>query len=130
MSAMSQKKPSRWCPQWTTDESVCVRHINMELIFYENNEFERYVHKMCSQKVANYSMTTNRQTGCHYVACYTVGVKGQPSFVRIYQYPRFDGIAIANKSFYKADTVDFKWSHKGLDYLSFKTNNIHIKNIF
>ncbi|CAG2162203.1 unnamed protein product, partial [Oppiella nova] len=100
---MAQKKPSRWCPHWTDDESVCVRHLNMELNFYSDNHFERYAHRMCSQKVANYSMVTNSGTGCHYVACYTVGVKGQPSFVRIYQFPRFDGIAIANKSFYKAD---------------------------
>ncbi|CAG2102410.1 unnamed protein product [Medioppia subpectinata] len=108
-----QKKPSRWCPQWTDDETVCVRHINMELNFYENNRYERFTQRMCAQKVANYSMVTNSQTGCHYVACYTVGVKGQPSFVRIYQFPRFDGVAIANKSFYKADTVDFKWNHRG-----------------
>ena len=70
---------------------------------------------MCSQKVANYSMVTNVQSGNHYVACYTVGVKGQPSFVRIYQYPKFDGMAVANKSFYKADYVDFKWNPKGFN---------------
>lgn len=112
---MTQKKASRWCPQWTDDESVCVRHINMELNFYENNVFDKYVRKMSSQKVANYSMTTNRKTGIHYIACYTVGVKGQPSFVRVYKYPNFEGMAIANKSFYKADNVDFKWSDEGTD---------------
>ncbi|XP_054165531.1 eukaryotic translation initiation factor 2A-like, partial [Oppia nitens] len=112
-SALPQKKPSRWCPHWTNDESICVRHVNMELNIYENNRFERYVHRMCSQKVANYSVVTDSQTGCHYIACYTVGAKGQPSFVRIYQYPRFEGMAIANKSFYKADYVDFKWNQKG-----------------
>ena len=111
---MSQKKPSRWCPHWTDDETVCIRHVNMELNFYEDNKFERFVHRMVAQKVANYSMVTNRQTGCHYLACYTVGSKGQPSFVRVYRYPRFEGVAVANKSFYKADTVDFKWNHKGM----------------
>lgn len=35
--------------------------------------------------------------------------------MQIYQYPRVDGpgFVLANKSFYKADTVELKWNKKG-----------------
>ena len=41
------------------------------------------------------------------MAVYVPGSKGAPSFVRLYQYPNFDGphAALANKSFFKADKV-------------------------
>lgn len=84
----------------------------MELLFYENNNFERYVKKLTAQKVNAFSLITHYANGKHYLACYTVGAKGQPSFVRIYQYPNVDA-ALVNKSFYKADHVDFKWNPRG-----------------
>jgi translation initiation factor 2A len=112
---MCQKKQSRCNLQWTADEMICVRHLNMELHFYQNNSFDKYLAKHNSQKVVEYSMVTNKQNGNHYVACYSTGVKGQPSFVKLYQYPKFDGLPVANKSFYKADDVLFKWNQKGIE---------------
>uniref|UniRef100_A0A8C3WWN5 Eukaryotic translation initiation factor 2A n=1 Tax=Catagonus wagneri TaxID=51154 RepID=A0A8C3WWN5_9CETA len=48
------------------------------------------------------------------VAVYVPGSKGAPSFVRLYQYPNFDGphAALANKSFFKADKVTMLWNKK------------------
>lgn len=50
------------------------------------------------------------------VAVYVPGSKGAPSFVRLYQYPKFDGphAALANKSFFKADKVTMLWNKKGM----------------
>lgn len=50
------------------------------------------------------------------VAVYVPGSKGAPSFVRLYQYPNFDGphAALANKSFFKADKVTMLWNKKGM----------------
>ena len=41
--------------------------------------------------------------------------QGQPSFVRIFQYPNFGGLpaSLASKSFYKAETADLLWNKKG-----------------
>lgn len=127
---MQQKKQSQWCPHWVPDESVCVRHVNMELHFYQNNDFERYAHKLYSQKVANYSMASHKTNGKHYVACYSCGVKGQPSFVRIYEFPKFEGLALANKSFYKADEVNFKWNPKGFTKIILKFLYFHFNYFY
>jgi len=42
-------------------------------------------------------------------------VQGQPSCVRLFQYPNFGGVpsALASKSFYKAETADLQWNKKG-----------------
>lgn len=29
------------CPSWSEDESLCVRSVNNELHFYENNDFSK-----------------------------------------------------------------------------------------
>jgi len=94
---------------------LCVRLHNSELLFYENNNFESYVKKFRYSKVADFSLATNKRTGIHYFACYTLGTKGQPSFVKLYQYPSFDNV-IANRSFYRTDNVTFKWRDRGKGY--------------
>lgn len=44
--------------------------------------------------------------------------KGQPSFVRLFKYPNFDGsnAVIAQKSFFKAERTDFYWNKTGNYY--------------
>ena len=50
-------------------------------------------------------MAPSNQSPCK-VACFIRGAKGAPSSVRLFKYPRFShGDALANKSFFKADTV-------------------------
>ncbi|KAI1299230.1 Eukaryotic translation initiation factor 2A [Halotydeus destructor] len=112
LTSLAVKKMSRWEPFWSDDEAICCRHLNTELLFHENNCFERYVNKFFTQKVSDFSMATSKSTGALNIACYTTGVKGQPSFVRLYKYPRFEA-TLANKSFFKADTIQFSWSPKG-----------------
>lgn len=106
------KKMSKWDPEWTDDEALCLRLQNTELQFYEDNSFERWVHKMETQKVAAFSCTTNTRNTAKYVACYAPGSQGAASFVRIYRYPNL-GNAVAQKSFFKADSVQMMWSRKG-----------------
>ena len=38
--------------------------------------------------------------------------KSEPSAIRLYQYPNVES-PIANKSFFNADKVDFKWNKSG-----------------
>lgn len=32
------------CPSWSEDEKICVRSVNNELHFYENNDFSKKLH--------------------------------------------------------------------------------------
>lgn len=106
------KKQINWEPQWSNDEHIFSRMINTDVIFYEDCNFERIVHRINCDKIASYSLSP--ADGMPYVLCSTAGVKGQPSFARIFKYPNFDvQQAIATKTFFQADKVDFYWNCKG-----------------
>ncbi|XP_028855909.1 eukaryotic translation initiation factor 2A [Denticeps clupeoides] len=107
-----QKKADGWCPSWAQDESIAVRNVNNELHFFEDNNFETIANKLHLQKVSEYALSPGSKP-CK-VAVYVPGVKGGPSFVRLYQYPNFGGptAALANKSFFKADRVTMLWNAK------------------
>ncbi|GFR58991.1 eukaryotic translation initiation factor 2A, partial [Elysia marginata] len=108
-----QKKQINWNPEWSGDEGICVRNVNNELQFYENNNFEQVANKLHLQKVSAFSLAKG---SCPYsIAAYVPGAKGQPSFVRLYRYPNLSGLqaALATKSFFKADRVNFFWNKPG-----------------
>jgi len=108
-----QKKMSGWCPQWSSDEKICSRIVNNEVQFYEDNSFQAIKHKIHMSKVSNYSMAHGSSKSLH-VVTYVPGAKGAPCFTKMYQYPNFDdNQVIANKSFFQADSVEYKWNNQG-----------------
>uniref|UniRef100_A0A3P9HW57 Eukaryotic translation initiation factor 2A n=1 Tax=Oryzias latipes TaxID=8090 RepID=A0A3P9HW57_ORYLA len=112
IKALYQKKVESWCPSWSDDEKICVRSVNNELHFYENNDFSFIANKLHMQKVSDFALSPGDQPSK--VAVYVPGSKGAPSFVRLYQYPALGGptAALANKSFFKADRVSMQWNRK------------------
>ncbi|XP_041668268.1 eukaryotic translation initiation factor 2A isoform X2 [Cheilinus undulatus] len=112
IKALYQKKVDSWCPSWSEDEKICVRSVNNELHFYENNDFNAIANKLHMQKVSDFEVSPGGQPSK--VAVYVPGSKGAPSFVRLYQYPVLGGptAALANKSFFKADRVSMQWNRK------------------
>ncbi|XP_059160587.1 eukaryotic translation initiation factor 2A-like [Physella acuta] len=111
--SLIQKKQQNWEPQWSADEGICCRNVNNELHFFESNNFDTIVNKLHLQKVSSFSLANS--TSPYAVATYVPGTQGQPSFARIYQYPNFAGnnAVLANKSFFKADRVNFFWNKIG-----------------
>jgi len=108
-----QKKISNWCPQWSRDEKICSRMVNNEVQFYEESSFDAIKHKLHLAKVSNYALAPCSSQTTHVVAL-VPGAKGAPSFTKLFQYPNFDENQIlANKSFFQADSVDFKWNSVG-----------------
>ncbi|XP_026227202.1 eukaryotic translation initiation factor 2A [Anabas testudineus] len=112
IKALFQKKVDSWCPSWSEDEKICVRSVNNELHFFENNDFNTIANKLHMQKVSDFELSPGGQPSK--VAVYVPGSKGAPSFVRLYQYPVLGGpsAALANKSFFKADRVTMQWNKK------------------
>lgn len=47
-----------------------------------------------------------------FVAIFVSGKKSEPSFVRLFKHPNVE-VPIANKSFFNADRVEFKWNKTG-----------------
>jgi len=115
--SLIQKKQVNWSPEWSNDEKICGRNVNNELQFYENNNFDAIANKLHLQKVSAFSLAQKATPTS--VATYVPGTKGQPSFVRLYQYPNFGGLdsVLASKSFFKADKVNFYWNKSGQNVL-------------
>ncbi|ELT97619.1 hypothetical protein CAPTEDRAFT_157320 [Capitella teleta] len=109
-----QKKGQGWNPQWSKDETVSARMANTEVHFYEGDNFVRTSKKLNVQKLADFKLAPSPNPP-HKVAVYILGSKGQPCFVRLFQYPNFGGneTALASKSFFKADKCDIFWNNKG-----------------
>ncbi|XP_033760962.1 eukaryotic translation initiation factor 2A-like isoform X1 [Pecten maximus] len=125
-----QKKQKNWDPNWTKDEGICCRNVNNELQFFENNKFDEIKVKLMMQKISEYSLAS---CGPPYVvAGYVPGVKGQPSFVRVYQYPNFGGqqAALASKSFFKSDTVTMNWNSMGSALLVLSSTETSEQNYY
>lgn len=51
-----------------------------------------------------------------HVAAFMVGKKSEPSSIRLFKYPNVETV-IANKSFFNADRVEFKWNKTGNNLL-------------
>nr|XP_060623707.1 eukaryotic translation initiation factor 2A isoform X1 [Anolis sagrei ordinatus] len=112
LKSFIQKKMQNWCPCWSDDESICARGVNNELHFFENNDFSTIANKLHLQKVTDFVLSPGDQPSK--VAVYVPGSKGAPSFVRLYEYPKFEGpqSMLANKSFFKADKATMLWNSK------------------
>lgn len=110
-----KQKQIHWCLSWSADEFIAVKNFNGELHFYENNDYSRFVKRFSSQKVSDFSISTSQRGSQveYFFATLTLGIHGQPNFVRLYRYPEINN-AIANKSFFRANRVSFKWSPKGM----------------
>ncbi|GFQ65019.1 eukaryotic translation initiation factor 2A [Trichonephila clavata] len=110
-----QKKQTGWYPQWSDDEKICARNVNNDVHFFEDADFSTIKRKISMQKVANLALAPGPAP--YHIACFVPGVKGQPSFVRMFKYPNFEGSGaiIAQRSFFKAERTDFYWNKTGKD---------------
>ncbi|XP_025419093.1 eukaryotic translation initiation factor 2A [Sipha flava] len=109
-----------WTPQWSSDEKICARFLNGEVLFYENSNFDNVVHRIKGLKLNNYSLSPGNQS--LNVLCF-LPAKSGPSNGRLFQYPDFNTI-IANKSFFQADRVEIFWNQKGTASLMLTTTDV------
>ncbi|OAD59323.1 Eukaryotic translation initiation factor 2A [Eufriesea mexicana] len=111
-----QKKQSEWEPQWTNDEKVCGMLVGADVILYEDVNFNKIMYRINVAKVARFSISPSNAP--YYILCYMPGKSDQPSFSRIFQYPKFESMqALANKSFFQADRVNIYWNNLGTNIL-------------
>lgn len=48
-------------PQWSSDEKICARFLNGDVLFYENSNFDNIVHRIKGLKLNNYSISPGNQ---------------------------------------------------------------------
>lgn len=111
-----QKRSGDWEPQWSSDETFYGILKGGNVLLYENNNFDRYVHKIGKGNIAKFSIAPGNAP--YHILCHMPGSAGQPSFGRLFKYPKFEiGEAIASKSFFQADKVDMYWNQSGTNVL-------------
>jgi len=112
VKSMINKRQSGWAPIWSKDEVICGRCVSNEIQFYTKGDYHTAATKLYLQNVTGFSISPVAAEP-YMIGAFVVGKKGQPSFVRLFQYPNFgEGTALANKSFFKADKVDMLWNKK------------------
>jgi len=110
LKAFFQQSQTDWQPQWTADETIMARNVTNEVHFYKSDDLQTIIEKKILPKVKSFSLSPS--SGTHYVTFYVPSVKAAPAFVHLYQYPNFKdaSCALANKSFFKVDSVETHWN--------------------
>ncbi|XP_045601720.1 eukaryotic translation initiation factor 2A [Procambarus clarkii] len=110
LKSFFQQSQVNWQPQWTNDETVFARSVTNEVHFYKADDLQNIVEKKILQKVRSFSISPS--TATHYVTFFVPSIKGAPAYVHLYRYPNFKEAsnALANKSFFKVDTIDSFWN--------------------
>lgn len=113
IAEMKQKSQSQWHPQWCGDSDIFARLMTNNLFFYKGKDFENVVAKLHIEKLESFCVTP-KSSSVKKVAVFIRGAKGGPSSVRIFEFPNFSpDQVLANKSFFKADTVTMLWNANG-----------------
>ncbi|EPZ36146.1 Translation initiation factor, beta propellor-like domain-containing protein [Rozella allomycis CSF55] len=112
-----QKNMKSWKVQWTRDEAYFGRLVTNEIHFFQP---QGQAQVQCSLKIkieglAAYSFSPSCNP--YMVATFLPEIKGSPAMIRLYQLPNFS-VPIAQKSFFKADRIDFHWSANGVSLLA------------
>lgn len=58
-------------PQWSSDEKLCGLLNGGNVLFYEDNNFDRYIHKISVAKVAKFSLAPGNAP--YHILCYMPG---------------------------------------------------------
>lgn len=90
--------------------------INGEILFYENANFDKFIHKISVTKIGRFNISPGPSP--YHIVFYFPGKTGQPSFARLFEYGKFEiSQSLANKSFFQADRLQFFWNNKGTSLL-------------
>lgn len=120
-----QQKQAGWEPNWFSDESYLVRSFKNAVMLYEPSDFSKAAKQINIERISDVSLSplVNKKYFASYVP---PSGKGQPAFCRIFNVEQAD--AVASKSFFKCDSVQFKWNTKGTDLLIMATSEVDKSN--
>ncbi|XP_076055615.1 eukaryotic translation initiation factor 2A isoform X2 [Oratosquilla oratoria] len=107
LKSFYQQSQVDWEPQWTMDETIFARRVTNEVHFYQSNELQTIAEKKILPKVKSFSLSPS--SDIHHVIFFA---QKSPAFTHLYRYPNFKNTsdALANKSFFKMDTVEVLWN--------------------
>ena len=113
LSAFTHKNPDTWRVQWTDDESCFGRMVGTSVHFHDIRDPVKPSQKLQLDGLAGFSISPGKNP-C--VAVFIPERKGQPAIVRLYGLNSFK-FPLSNKSFFKAEEIEFKWNSIGTNVL-------------
>ncbi|KAH6566800.1 hypothetical protein BASA60_009286 [Batrachochytrium salamandrivorans] len=125
MDALSftQKQPADWNVKWVEDESYCGRLVGNEVQFYESKNFSKGISdRLKMETIKSFSMSPGRRP---VVAVFIPEKNGCPGSVKLYDVTNLKQ-PLSEKSFFRADTVNFHWNSLGTNVLVFTHTDVDI----
>ncbi|ORX91387.1 translation initiation factor eIF-2A [Basidiobolus meristosporus CBS 931.73] len=114
VASFTQKSQSNWDLQWTDDELFCARMVTNEIHFFMTKSLSKGIHsKLRLEGMADFSISPGKSPA---VAVFIAEKKGAPAIVRMYGITNFN-VPLAQKTFFKADKVQFMWNNLGTNLL-------------
>ncbi|EEB08626.1 translation initiation factor eIF2A [Schizosaccharomyces japonicus yFS275] len=109
-----QRNQTGWNVQYTYDESIVARLVTNEVHFYEAGKMAKGpLYKLRVEGLTDFALSPGQN---HAVAVFVPERKGAPAIVRTYNIPSFN-TPVSQKTFFKADKVQFKWNTLGTSLL-------------
>lgn len=109
-----QRNQTGWNLQYTCDESLAARLVTNEVHFYETGNMSKGpIAKLRVEGISDFALSPGQN---HAVAVFIPEKKGAPASVRTYSIPNFNS-PLSQKTFFKADKVQFKWNALGTSLL-------------
>lgn len=112
--SFSHKNQSNWTPQWTLDESILGRCVSGEVHFYSKEDVDAGkqfpTSRIISEGLNEFSISPAAQD--FKCAIFTKESNGRPGSIKIYPIKGSPVISdhVVQKTFFKADRCQFRWS--------------------
>ena len=127
--SFSHKNQSTWTPQWTCDDSFVGRAVNGEIHFYSQEDVENGK-KFPSSRIILDSL--NEFSICPSIRDFKCAIfgkesKGRPGSIKIYPINKDSEIIsthLVQKTFFKADRCQFRWSPNGRNLLALTSTEV------
>ncbi|WBW70736.1 translation initiation factor eIF2A [Schizosaccharomyces osmophilus] len=120
-----QRNQTGWNLQYTVDEKLAARLVTNEIHFYDTaNLGKPPVFKLRVEGMSDFALSPGRN---HIVAVFVPERKGAPASVRTYSIPNFTR-PLSQKTFFKADKVQFKWNALGTSLLVLTQTDVDKSN--
>ncbi|CAB3403729.1 unnamed protein product [Caenorhabditis bovis] len=110
VSSFVAPKEETWEPQFTDDESLAVRMIPSEVLFYNDLSFTRYDSRIVEKGLGAIALSTGGAP--YHVALYIPASGSIPARVRVHRINSSNSV-IANRTFFKSDKASMTWNQKG-----------------
>jgi translation initiation factor 2A len=120
MISMVQRQQTNWWPQWSEDESIMARNVADEIHLYDGHHFNLHS-KLIRPQIACFSLSPGKSP-CN-IALFVPEVQGAPAMTQLYLSQALN-VAIAQKTFYKADHVRFMWNVSGTHVLVLASTDV------